>query len=248
MSDSIRWNWGIFFEPAPFGGTTYLGWLWSGVQVTLALSLCAGIIAFIVGSMFGILRTVPNRFLAGLGRAYVELFRNVPLLVQFFVWIFVIPEFLPTTIRDWVYLELDPMTFAFIFSSICLGLFTGARICEQVRTAIESLPRGQRSAALALGLTLAQSYRYVLLPNAYRRVIPPMTSEILNMVKNSAVASMVGLLELSGQAANLLENSQQAYESFIAVTLAYVGINLIVMQIMRQIEKRSRLPGMAGGK
>ena len=89
---SIDWNWGIFLQQAPFGNTTYLGWIWSGFQVTIALSICAWIIAFLVGSFFGILRTVPNRFLSGLGTLYVELFRNVPLIVQFFTWYLVIPE------------------------------------------------------------------------------------------------------------------------------------------------------------
>ena len=98
---SIDWNWGIFLQQAPFGNTTYLGWIWSGFQVTIALSICAWIIAFLVGSFFGILRTVPNRFLSGLGTLYVELFRNVPLIVQFFTWYLVIPELLPEKIGMW---------------------------------------------------------------------------------------------------------------------------------------------------
>lgn len=105
---SIDWNWGIFLQQAPFGNTTYLGWIWSGFQVTIALSICAWIIAFLVGSFFGILRTVPNRFLSGLGTLYVELFRNVPLIVQFFTWYLVIPELLPEKIGMWFKAELDP--------------------------------------------------------------------------------------------------------------------------------------------
>lgn len=100
---SIDWNWGIFLQQAPFGNTTYLGWIWSGFQVTIALSICAWIIAFLVGSFFGILRTVPNRFLSGLGTLYVELFRNVPLIVQFFTWYLVIPELLPEKIGMWLF-------------------------------------------------------------------------------------------------------------------------------------------------
>ncbi len=105
---SIDWNWGIFLQQAPFGNTTYLGWIWSGFQVTVALSVCAWIIAFFVGSLFGILRTVPNRFLSALGTCYVELFRNVPLIVQFFTWYLVIPELLPANIGTWFKSELDP--------------------------------------------------------------------------------------------------------------------------------------------
>ncbi len=123
---SIDWNWGIFLQQAPFGNTTYLGWIWSGFQVTIALSICAWIIAFLVGSFFGILRTVPNRFLSGLGTLYVELFRNVPLIVQFFTWYLVIPELLPEKIGMWFKAELDPNIQFFLSSMLCLGLFTAA--------------------------------------------------------------------------------------------------------------------------
>ncbi|GKX54212.1 glutamate/aspartate ABC transporter permease GltJ [Leminorella grimontii] len=242
-----NWHWGIFLEQAPFGDTTYLGWLWVGFQVTIALSFCAWIIAFILGSLFGILRTVPNRFLSTLGTIYVALFRNVPLIVQFFIWYLLVPELLPESIGSWFKGELDPDIQFFILSICCLGVFTGARVCEQVRTAIQALPRGQKSAALAMGLTLPQAYRYVLLPNAYRIVIPPLTSEMLNMVKNSAVASTIGLIELSAQASKLLDYSGYAYESFLAVTIAYVLINAVLIRVMKIVEKKLRLPGTFGG-
>lgn len=243
---SIDWNWGIFLQQAPFGNTTYLGWLWSGFQVTIALSITAWIIAFLVGSLFGILRTVPNRFFSGIGTLYVELFRNVPLIVQFFTWYLVIPEFLPSSLRDWFKMDLDPNIQFFISSTLCLGLFTAARMTEQVRAAIQSLPRGQKAAGLAMGLTLPQTYRYVLLPNAYRVIIPPMTSEMLNLVKNSAIASTIGLVDMAAQAGKLLDYSARAYESFTAITLAYVGINVIIMLAMHLLEKRVHLPGTGG--
>lgn len=123
---SIDWNWGIFLQAAPFGNTTYLGWIWSGFQVTVALSLCAWVIAFFIGSLFGILRTVPNRILSGIGTCYVELFRNVPLIVQFFTWYLVVPELLPVDIGMWFKSELDPNIQFFLSSVICLGLFTAA--------------------------------------------------------------------------------------------------------------------------
>ncbi|VTM90632.1 Glutamate/aspartate transport system permease protein gltK [Raoultella ornithinolytica] len=141
---SIDWNWGIFLQQAPFGNTTYLGWLWSGFQVTIALSISAWIIAFFVGSLFGILRTAPNRWLSSIGTCYVELFRNVPLIVQFFTWYLVVPELLPENIGMWFKSELDPNIQFFLSSMMCLGLFTAARVCEQVRAAIQSLPRGQK--------------------------------------------------------------------------------------------------------
>ncbi|MCW2478293.1 amino acid ABC transporter permease [Candidatus Symbiopectobacterium sp. NZEC135] len=245
---SIDWNWGIFLQAAPFGNTTYLGWIWSGLQVTVALSVCAWIIAFVVGSIFGILRTVPNRFLSGLGTCYVEMFRNVPLIVQFFAWYLVVPELLPQNIGMWFKAELDPNIQFFVSSMVCLGLFTAARVCEQVRAGIQSLPRGQKAAALAMGLTLPQTYRYVLLPNAYRIIVPPLTSEMLNLVKNSAIASTIGLVDMAAQANKLLDYSAHAYESFTAITLAYVAINAIIMLIMQVVEKKTRLPGNMGSK
>lgn len=243
---SIDWNWGIFLQEAPFGNTTYLGWLWSGFQVTIAVSVCAWVIALCVGSLFGILRTVPGRLLSSLGACYVELFRNVPLIVQFFIWYLVVPELLPENIGMWFKSEIDPNIQFFTCSVLCLGLFTAARVCEQVRAAIQSLPSGQKNAGLAMGLTLPQTYCYVLLPNAYRVIVPPMTSEMLNLVKNSAIASTIGLVDMAAQAGKLLDYSAHAYESFTAITLAYIAINAVIMLLMGLVERKVRLPGTGG--
>ncbi|SAK83699.1 polar amino acid ABC transporter inner membrane subunit [Caballeronia catudaia] len=245
---SYHWNWGILLSPVSTGEpTTYLGWLISGFWVTITVSLAAWVIALVVGSLFGILRTVPNRTLAGIGTVYVAIFRNIPLIVQFFVWYLVIPELLPPSIGNW-FKQLPPGAQFFSSSIICLGLFTGARVCEQVRSGINALPRGQRNAGLAMGFTQWQTYRYVLMPVAYRIIVPPLTSEFLNVFKNSAVASTIGLLDLSAQARQLVDYTAQTYESFIAVTLAYMLINLVVMTLMRWLEAKTRLPGYIGGK
>ena len=244
-----NWNWGIFFEQAPFGNVTYFSWLVDGFLTTVALSVCAWILAFLLGSFFGILRTLPNKILSNIGAAYVTIFRNIPLIVQFFIWYLAAPDLLPYKASVWFKAELNPNIQFFIISTCALGFFTGARVCEQVRSGIQTLSRGQRYAALALGLTLPQTYRHVLLPNAYRIIIPPLTSEMLNMVKNSAVASTVGLIELTAQANRLLEFSGYAYESFIAVTLAYAFLNFVVMRSMKLLENKMRLPSMStGGK
>jgi glutamate/aspartate transport system permease protein len=131
---------------------------------------------------------------------------------------------------------------------ICLGLFTAARVTEQVRAGIGSLPRGQKNAALAMGLTVPQAYRYVLMPMAFRIIVPPLTSEFLNIFKNSAVATTIGLIELSRQAQQLVDYTAQPYEAFIAVTLMYLAINVIIMLVMRAVESRTRVPGYIGAK
>lgn len=244
---NYNWNWSVFLTPVPSGETTYLGWLLTGLQWTVALSLSAWIIALVVGSMVGVLRTVPNRWLSGIAAVYVECFRNVPLLVQLFSWYFVLPELLPPALGN-AYKQSDPLLQQFLAAMLCLGLFTAARVAEQVRAGIESLPRGQKNAGLAMGFTLAQVYRHVLLPMAFRIIVPPLTSEFLNIFKNSAVATTIGLIELSRQAQQLVDYTAQPYEAFIAVTLLYVCINVTVMFLMRRLEEKVRVPGFIGGK
>lgn len=213
---SYKWNWGVFLQPSAAGDDTYLGWMLSGFKTTIGLSLSAWLIALLLGALVGVLRTVPNRLLAGLATAYVELFRNIPLLVQLFIWYFVLPELLPVSLGD-AYKQSNPVLQQFFASMVCLGLFTSARVAEQVRAGINALPRGQKNASLALGFTLTQTYRYVMLPMAFRLIVPPLTSEFLNIFKNSAVCSTIGLLELAAQGRQLVDYTAQPYESFIAV-------------------------------
>lgn len=240
-----HWDWAVLFRAVQTGETTYLAWMLSGLQMTVMLSLSAWAMALVVGSLMGVLRTVPNRWLARLAAGYVEVFRNIPLLVQLFIWYFVLPELLPPALGTG-FKQMHPVAQQFLASMVCLGFFTSARVCEQVRAGIQSLPRGQMHAALALGLTLPQAYRHVLVPMAFRLIVPPLTSEFLNIFKNSAVCSTIGLLELAAQGRQLVDYTAQPYESFIAVTLLYLMLNAIVMLGMRQVEKRARVPGYIG--
>jgi len=244
---AYSWHWGVFLQPAASGESSYLGWMLAGLKMTIGLSLSAWLMALAIGGLMGVLRTVPSRLWSGLATAYVELFRNIPLLVQLFIWYFVLPELLPQAWGD-AYKQMNPLVQQFLAALVCLGFFTGARVCEQVRSGIESLPRGQKNAGLALGLTLPQTYRYVMLPMAVRLIVPPLTSEFLNIFKNSAVASTIGLLELAAQGRQLVDYTAQPYESFIAVTLFYMLINVVVMTVMHKVEQKVRVPGYIGGK
>jgi glutamate/aspartate transport system permease protein len=241
---SYQWRWEVFLQPAPSGGgSTYLGWMLQGLRTTVTLSITAWIIALVIGTLMGVFRTAPSRPLRAIATAYVEVFRNIPLLVQLFIWYFVMPEIVPTKLGDWMK-QQNPFYQQFLAAMFCLGTFTAARICEQVRSGISSLARGQRAAALALGMTQPQTYRYVLLPMAFRIIVPPLTSEMLNIFKNSAVASTLGLLELAAEGRQLVDYTAQAYESFIAVTILYLLLNLVIMALMRVVEARSRVPGL----
>ncbi|NMG30789.1 amino acid ABC transporter permease [Aromatoleum evansii] len=242
-----QWNWGVFLLPSAVNDGTYLDWMIAGLQTTLSLSLSAWMIALLLGAVVGVLRTVPHRGLAFGATAYVEMFRNIPLLVQLFFWYFVLPEMLPTAAGD-AFKALNPIAQQFVAAMVCLGFFTSARVAEQVRSGINALPRGQKNAGLALGLTLPQTYRHVMLPMAFRLVVPPLTSEFLNVFKNSAVCSTIGLLELAAQGRQLVDYTAQPYESFVAVTVAYLMINVVVMLLMRKVEVLVRVPGYLGGK
>src|SRR4029079_12137886 len=135
---------------------------------------------------------------------------------------------------------------AFYTAVIALGLYTSARVAEQVRAGINSLPRGQRAAGLAMRFTLPQPYRYVLLPMAYRIMLPPLTSEFINCIKNSSVALTIGLLELTARAREMQEFSFQVFEAFTAATVIYIIINLIITKGMRSLESAVAIPGYLG--
>jgi len=236
-----RWNWSFFLEQVRSGDETYLDWLITGFGWTLAVSLTAWAIALSLGIAVGTLRTLPQRGCSGLAYAWVEAFRNVPLLVQMFLWFFVVPELLPRELSLWV--KQDMPAKEFVTAALCLGLFTSARVAEQVRAGIESLPRGQRQAALALGLTLPQAYRHVLLPNALRIILPPLTSEFMNVFKNSSIAFAIGVLELTFQARQMQEDSEHGIETYLAVTLLYFICAFAAGRVMAAIERRTRVPG-----
>ena len=238
-----NWNWGIFWQLSPDGRGTYLDTLIAGLGWTLATALSAWVIALILGMIVGVVRTTPVRWLRLLGDVWVELFRNVPLLVQMFLWFFVVPELLPASVGTW--LKQLPRS-AFYTAVVCLGLYTSARVAEQTRAGIQSLARGQGMAGIALGLTLPQTYRFVLLPMALRIVMPPLTSEFLNVIKNSAVALTIGLVELTASARSIQEFSFQVFEAFTAATLIYMVLNLLVVILMRWLEKRLAVPGLIG--
>ena len=172
------------------------------------------------------------------------MFRNVPPLVQLFLWYFVFPEIAPESVGLWIKRELPQPEF--VTAIVGIGLFAGARVAEQVRAGIMSLAGGQRMAALALGLTLPQAYGYVLLPLAYRIILPPLTSEFLNVIKNSAVALTIGLMELTARARAMQEFTFQVFEAFTAATVIYIVINIAVTFAMRRVERRVAVPGMIG--
>ncbi|MFD2262168.1 amino acid ABC transporter permease [Lacibacterium aquatile] len=242
---NYNWNWGIFWQPSPEGVGTYFDMLMTGLQWTLVTALCAWVLALILGSIVGVARTLPSRAVQRIAGAYVEFFRNIPFLVQLFLWYFVLPELLPEAAGLW--LKQLPNA-PFWTTMIGLGFFMSVRVAEQLRAGINALPRGQKMAGLALGLTTGQTYGYVLLPMAYRIILPPLTSELLNTIKNTSVGLTIGLIELTARARAIQEFSFQVFEAFTAATLIYLVLNLLVTVLMRWLERSVAVPGYVAGK
>ena len=242
---NYNWSWGVFLDMSPDGVHTFLETLLIGVGWTLAMSLIAWVFSLLLGSCLGVMRTASSRALNFAGAAYVEVFRNIPLLVQMFLWYFVLPELLP---HAWgVAMKQMPQPWGqFLPAVLCLGFYGSSRVAEQVRAGIQSLPRGQLQAGIAQGLTEAQVYRYIILPQAYRIVLPPLTSEFMGTIKYSSVALTIGLLELTGQARSMQEFSFHIFEAFSAATAVYLILNGVVVLGMRMLERRVAIPGLIG--
>jgi len=229
-----NWDWQVFLQDPGGEYPSYLQWMLSAWGWTVSVALLALIVALVLGSLIGIIRTLPDSpWLVRFGNAWVELFRNIPLLVQIFLWYHVIPALVPV-------MKGVP---SFILVVLALGFFTSARIAEQVRSGIQALPKGQRYAGMAVGFTTAQYYRYVILPMAYRIIIPPLTSETMNIFKNSSVAFAVSVTELTMFAMQAQEETSRGIEVYLAVTACYVVSALIINRLMAFIEKKTRVPG-----
>ena len=233
-----NWKWTVLWQDP------YLGWLIMGVQWTFAVALAAWVIALAVGILVGVGRTLPNKSIAFVCTCYVELFRNVPLLVQMFLWYFVVPEIVPEDVGRW--LKRDMPNPEYVTAVVALGLYTASRVAEQVRAGIQSVGKGLQNAAYANGLSVAQTYRYVLLPISFRLIVPPMTSEFLTIFKNSSLALTIGLLELTAQSQQIAEYTFQGFEAFTAATVIYVCIALVATILMQFLERRTRIPGYMG--
>ena len=221
-------------------------WLLSGLITTLELSIVAWLLAAALGVLSGTLRTVRFWPLRAAATFYVEFFRNVPLLVWMFFWYFAVPPILPEMIREWMFghgLEF--------WAAVCaLGVYSGARFSEVLRSGIQSIPKTQMEAAVASGLTTFQAYRYVILPVALRIIIPPGTNESLNLLKNSSVALTISVAELTFQTRQIETYTAKAIEALAAGTLIYLALCVGIASLMSWVERRTAIPGLitSGGR
>lgn len=231
---NYQFNWSVLWS-----GQTG-AWLFQGLITTLHLSALAWLLALSLGILSGALRTAPILPSRWLATAYVEFFRNVPLLVWMFFWYFGVPPLFPQGLQDWLF-EHGAEFWAGVFA---LGVYHGARFSEVIRSGIQSIPKTQFEAALSTGLTVPQAYRLIIVPIALRLIVPPATNETLNLLKNSSVALTIGVAELTFQTRQIETYTAKAFEALAAGTIIYLVLCLSIAGLMARVERRVAIPGL----
>ncbi len=228
---AYQFDWSVLWRE-PYGR-----WMLKGLGLTLQIGLISWLIALFLGIIIGALRTLPSKPLRLIGTVYVEVFRNIPLLVQLFFWFYAIPPLFGL----WLTRMPNLGYYCAIFG---LGIYTASRVAEHVRSGFFAVPAGQRFAGLSTGLTQFQLYRYVIIPYAIRIVIPPLTTEFLTIFKNSALAMTIGVLELTGMAYRIDARTWHGLESTTGAIVGYLIIGLIIITLGNWLESKVRIPGL----
>ena len=211
----------------------YLDWIISGVGVTLQISAVSLAIALLLGTVLAVMRMTKLKPLIWFSASFTEFFRNTPLLVQIFFWYFGADSLLPRFALDWLY----DHNFEFSAGVIALSVYTAAFIAEEIRSGVNSIPKTQLEASRACGLSFVQAMRYVILPQAFRIIVPPMISQSLNLLKNSALCMTIGVTELTFMTRQIESYTFRAFEAFTIATAIYITISLIVSLILNLYNK-----------
>jgi His/Glu/Gln/Arg/opine family amino acid ABC transporter permease subunit len=234
LGSSYQFQWSVLWQ-APHGH-----WLLNGFLMTLKLTVVSWVLAVSLGILFGTLRATPYRGLRIAASAYVEFFRNVPLLVWLFFWYFGAPEVLPESVRQWA--ASHGMEYWSAVAAI--GIYHGARMSEVIRAGIQSVPKTQIESGMATGLSVSQTYRLLVIPIALRLIVPPITNESLNLLKNSSLAMTIGVAELTFATRQIETYTAKAFEAFTAGTLLYLGFCLGIAFVMNRLERKFAIPGL----
>ena len=202
----------------------YFDWLVSGLRVTLELSAVSVVLSFLLGLLIAVMRMSNVRPVRWFAHGYLEFFRNTPLLVQIFFWYFGSYKILPMVVNDW----LNSTNFEFAAAVIALTIYTSAFIAEDIRSGVRSIPKEQMEASRSSGFSYLGSMYHIILPQAVRLTIPPLINQFLNLTKNSSLAMIIGVAELTYQARQVESYTFKGFEAFTAATLVYLGLSLII--------------------
>lgn len=208
----------------------YHSLFFEGFKITIYSSVIALVFSLIIGTLMAIFQLSQNRIVRGLSKAYVEFFRNIPLLIIAMFFVVVVP-------MHWISLD------GFQAGTIALIIYTSAFIAETVRSGIQTVPKGQMEAGLSSGFTYWQTMRYLILPQAFKIVIPPLGNQFINLVKNSSVLAMVAGLDLMYQADSVANTTFETFNTYIIAALFYLVLTLPLSYLMNHLEKRWSVTG-----
>ena len=228
---------GYVFDPAAVLSGPYLQWFVSGLALTLLLTTAAWLLGMTVGIGLTVIRMVPFRPCEWLVMLYVEYHRNVPLLVQIFVWYFGVLQILPRWIRVWI----NAHNSEFLLATIALGLAAGAYISEDLRSGIRAIPRTQYEAVRSIGFGYVGAMRWVIIPQAFRIVVPPLISQTLLLFKNTSLAMTIGVAELTYRTREVDSYTFKTFEAFAVATVLYLVVSFAIMAIGSVADRRLKL-------
>ncbi|HIJ95433.1 MAG TPA: amino acid ABC transporter permease [Desulfuromonadales bacterium] len=212
----------------------YFEWLLSGLIVTLKLSALSIVLAFILGLLIAVMRMSHNRVVRWIAHAYLEFFRNTPLLVQIFFWYFGSYKILPSVVNDW----LNTNGFEFAAAATALTIYTSAFIAEDIRSGVLSIPKEQMEAARSAGFSYLRSMQYIILPQAVRITIPPLINQFLNLAKNSSLAMTIGVMEMTYQARQVESYTFKGFEAFTAATMVYLVLSIVITVLVNMYNEK----------
>ncbi len=252
-----KWDWSMV---APYifyfdddTGEWVANLLVQGLATTVRLALYGIVISALIGVIMGFCRTVNNLFLRMVARVYVEFIRNMPPIVFIFVFYFFISSQImpllgvddfarnasPATLELIRFFAGDPLLFSnFISGLICLAMFEGAYITEIVRAGIQSIPRGQWEAATSVGLSRFHVLRYVILPQAVQRIVPPLANQFINLIKDSSIVSLISIQELTFMAVEVGVSTTRVFEVWIITAVFYFVICYGCAYTFTRMERR----------
>ena len=230
-------HWDVLYTQNDTYGMVFGLELLKGLQTTLKITLISSGIALFLGTLFGLGRLSSFKPFNLFSSAYVEFFRNTPLLVQLFFWYFALPMALPESSREFIFEH----NYEFWSATIGLSVYTGAFMAEVIRAGMQSIPRGLLEAAYSSGLTYFQALRTIILPLAFRAIIPPLGSEFLNNMKNSSLAMVVGVAELCWQSQQVESLTFRGFEATTAASVLYLGLSLGISGILNLVNMKLRI-------
>lgn len=237
MGLAYEFDWSVLWRE-PFGMM-----LLKGLGLTIFIGLTAWIIALSLGIILGTMRVMPFRSLRFVSTLYVEVFRNIPLIVQLFFWFFAGPMIFGETMARQIN---QVSSLNFYVAIIGLGLYTASRIAEHVRAGYTSIGLDQYHAVLSTGMTQVQMYRFVIIPYALRLTIPPLTTEFLTIFKNSSVAMTIGVAELTFQSYQIDAETFHGLEATTGAMFIYLLLGMTVVKFMNILEKKFKIRGLVG--